>query len=384
MKIYRVGGSVRDELLGLPISDRDYVVEGGSPAEMIALGYRPVGRDFPVFLHPQTHEEYALARTERKQGRGHQGFVFHADPSVKLGSDLLRRDLTINAMARDEAGALIDPHGGQRDLALRTLRHVSPAFAEDPLRVLRVARFAARFGFAVADETEALMREIVARGEMRELSGERVWKEFAQGLAAPLPSRMLAVLRRCGALREIAPELDGLFGLAAAGDQPDLGVATAAALDRGAQAAPPLSIVVQFGIAARHLTLAQVESLTTRLHASAECRNAGMIAIRHSAALQRGHTLSAADWLDLLTGIDALRRPERLNTLLGIHRAWRDRPGGVAPRADAGTVANGALRALSEIDYGALPANGEDNVAQRVRQLRIEALTRWLASAVGC
>ena len=179
MKVYRVGGSVRDELLGLPVIDRDFVVVGATPEEMMALGYQPVGRDFPVFLHPDTHEEYALARTERKSGRGHQGFLFHADPAVTLDDDLIRRDLTINAMARDDAGALIDPHGGQRDLAARTLRHVSPAFLEDPLRVLRVARFAARFGFDIALETESMMRGIVSRGELADLSPERVWREFS-------------------------------------------------------------------------------------------------------------------------------------------------------------------------------------------------------------
>lgn len=380
MKIYRVGGSVRDELLGLPVSDHDYVVEGGSPAEMIALGFRPVGRDFPVFLHPQTHEEYALARTERKQGRGHHGFVLHADPSVTLADDLLRRDLTINAMARDEAGALIDPHGGQRDLALRVLRHVSPAFAEDPLRVLRVARFAARFGFSVADETEALMRDIVARGELRELSGERVWKEFAQGLVAPLPSRMLAVLRRCAALREIAPELDGLFGLTAAGSQPDLGVATAAALDRGARSAAPPLLAVQFGVAVRRLTPEQLETLAARLRASVECRDAGAIAIRHAATLERTDVLSADDWLDLLSGIDALRRPERLKVLLGIHEAWGDSAEGDRMRSDVRAMAAAVLRALEAIDYGGLAGGDGNGVEQRVRQLRIEALTRWLAT----
>ena len=245
MKIYRVGGSVRDELLGLGAggaADRDYVVVGATPEMMIARGFKPVGRDFPVFLHPETHDEYALARTERKSGRGHQGFVFHADPGVTLEEDLARRDLTINAMARAEGpsaegscaegscaegscaegscaegscaeasstgdGVLIDPYGGRRDLESRTLRHVSPAFAEDPLRVLRVARFAARFDFDVAAETEALMRDIVDSGELAELSPERVWREFSLALVAPKPSRMLSVLRRCGALRAIAPEI---------------------------------------------------------------------------------------------------------------------------------------------------------------------------------
>lgn len=380
MKIYRVGGSVRDELLGLPVSDRDYVVEGGTPAEMIDLGYRPVGRDFPVFLHPQTHDEYALARTERKQGRGHQGFVFHADPSVRLADDLLRRDLTINAMARDEAGALIDPHGGQRDLALRTLRHVSPAFGEDPLRILRVARFAARFGFSVADETEALMRDIVRREELRDLSPERIWQEFTQGLLAPAPSRMIAVLRRCGALREIAPELDGLFELSAVGNQPDLGVASAITLDRGAKMATPPLLAVQFGIAARHLTETQLESLAARMRVSIECRDAASMAIRHASTLQRAERFSAEDWLALLTGIDALRRPDRLDVLLGIHEAWAGQRAGDEATADSPrALATAALKVLSGVDYGALSAEGRNGIAQRAQQLRVEALAHWLA-----
>ncbi len=382
MKIYRVGGSVRDELLGLPVTDRDYVVVGATPEAMSALGFQPVGRDFPVFLHPQTHEEYALARTERKQGRGHQGFVFHADPGVTLEADLLRRDLTVNAMARDEAGVLIDPYGGQRDLGLRTLRHTSPAFGEDPLRVLRVARFAARFGFAVAEETEALMRELVAHRELRDLSPERVWQELAQGLVARLPSRMLAVLRRCGALREVAPELDGLFDSVGAGQQPDLGVTTALALDRGAgaDASGLAALAVQFGIAARHLTIAQAEALAARLLVSTECRDAAINAIRHAATLERAGTLSAEEWLALLAGLDALRRPERLDVLLAVHAACAF-PGpeesANADRVRARTTA--ALQVLSAIDYGGLEANGETGVAQRVRQLRLGTLREWLA-----
>src|SRR5437773_1099766 len=211
MKIYRVGGSVRDELLGRTVADHDYVVVGATPDAMRELGFRPVGRDFPVFLHPDTHEEYALARTERKSGRGHRGFSFHASPDVTLEQDLARRDLTINAMARGEDGALVDPFGGARDLREGVLRHVGPAFAEDPLRVLRVARFAARFGFAVAPETEALMRSIVARGELATLSRERVWQELARALMEATPSRFFFTLRRCGALVQLAPELDARF-----------------------------------------------------------------------------------------------------------------------------------------------------------------------------
>ncbi len=211
VRIYRVGGSVRDEILGRAVADRDYVVVGATPELMLASGFRPVGRDFPVFLHPETQEEYALARTERKQGTGHRGFAFFASPEVTLEDDLLRRDLTINAMARDDRGALIDPHGGARDLAAGVLRHVSPAFAEDPLRVLRVARFAARLGFAIAPETMRLMRAIVDSGELATLAAERVWQELAKGLGESQPSRMIEALAACGALRALLPEIAALF-----------------------------------------------------------------------------------------------------------------------------------------------------------------------------
>src|SRR5215212_7985280 len=197
VRVFRVGGSVRDELLGRQVADHDYVVVGATPEIMLASGFRPVGRDFPVFLHPDTNEEYALARTERKHGSGYRGFEFFAPPDVTLEEDLMRRDLTINAMARTEDGQLVDPCGGSADLAAGVLRHVSPAFAEDPLRVLRVARFAARFGFALAPETEALMRELVASQELATLAHERVWQEIARGLMEAHPSRMIAVLRQC-------------------------------------------------------------------------------------------------------------------------------------------------------------------------------------------
>ncbi len=237
MQIYRVGGSVRDELLGRDPGDRDWVVVGATPEMMIASGYRPVGRDFPVFLHPETREEHALARTERKHGRGYRGFEFFASPDVTLEQDLARRDLTINAMARAEDGTLIDPFGGAADLRARTLRHVSAAFAEDPLRVLRVARFAARFDFTVAPETEALLRILAASGELATLAPERVWQELATGLMEPHPSRMLSVLRECGALAQLLPEVNALYGVPQhVHDHPeiDTGVHLARALDYAA------------------------------------------------------------------------------------------------------------------------------------------------------
>jgi tRNA nucleotidyltransferase (CCA-adding enzyme) len=216
MQIYKVGGAVRDRLLGREVSEIDWVVIGASAEQMLEQGYRPVGADFPVFLHPQTGEEYALARTERKSGRGYGGFTFFASPEVTLEEDLIRRDLTVNAMAEDDQGNLIDPYGGQRDLDARLLRHVSPAFAEDPLRVLRVARFAARYaplGFSVAVETLELMRELSESGELTALTPERSWKEISRALMEPRPDVFIQVLRDCGALRELLPEVDALFGV---------------------------------------------------------------------------------------------------------------------------------------------------------------------------
>ena len=216
MKIYLVGGAVRDTLLGIPVKDRDWVVVGATVEDMLAQDYQQVGKDFPVFLHPETKEEYALARTERKSGRGYTGFVVHAEPDVTLEEDLLRRDLTINAMAEDKHGNLVDPYGGRQDVTDKLLRHVSPAFTEDPLRVLRVARFAARFhhlGFTVADETQALMGEISAGGELNDLVSERVWTEIGSALTEASPHVFFQVLRDCGALAEILPEVDKLFGV---------------------------------------------------------------------------------------------------------------------------------------------------------------------------
>lgn len=213
MQVYQVGGAVRDSLLGLPVADRDWVVVGATPAQMLEQGYRQVGRDFPVFLHPRTGEEYALARTERKTASGHTGFRFDTSPHIPLEDDLLRRDLTINAMAMDGQGRIIDPYHGRDDLAAGLLRHVSPAFAEDPLRVVRVARFAARFGFRVAPETLTLMRSMVDSGEISTLTPERVWTELRKALATDQPVLFFQVLRDCAALAVLAPEIDGLFGV---------------------------------------------------------------------------------------------------------------------------------------------------------------------------
>jgi len=246
MKTYCVGGAIRDELLGLPVKDRDWVVVGATPEALLAQGYRPVGKDFPVFLHPLTHEEYALARTERKTAPGYAGFVFHTDPAVTLEEDLARRDLTINAMARGEDGVLRDPYGGQADLQARIFRHVSPAFAEDPVRILRMARFAARFAdFRVAPETLQLMQAMVTAGEVDALVPERVWQELARGLMEARPSRMIEVLRDCCALARILPELDRLFGIpqpARYHPEIDTGAHQLLVLDEAAATGQPLAV----------------------------------------------------------------------------------------------------------------------------------------------
>ncbi len=248
MKIYLVGGAVRDGLLGLPVKDKDWVVVGATPQQMLDNGYQQVGRDFPVFLHPDSHEEYALARTERKSGHGYTGFVCHADPDVTLEQDLQRRDLTINAIALDENGGYVDPWGGREDLERRILRHVSPAFNEDPLRVLRVARFAARYAhlnFRIADDTMSLMREMAARGELAHLTPERVWKETENALSARNPQVYFQVLRDCGALAILFPELDALFGVPAPEKwhpEIDTGVHTLMTLAMAAQLSPDVDV----------------------------------------------------------------------------------------------------------------------------------------------
>ncbi len=383
MKIYRVGGSVRDEMLGRTVADHDYVVVGATPEAMLKLGFRPVGRDFPVFLHPETHEEYALARTERKSGRGHRGFAFHAAPSVTLEEDLGRRDLTINAMARGEDGALVDPFGGERDLREGVLRHVGPAFAEDPLRVLRVARFAARFRFTVAPETEALMRSIVARGELATLSKERVWQELAKALMEATPSRFFATLDRCGALAQLLPELDALFAKSRRSG-PAAGTRILRAVDRAAATGEPLAVryAVLAGALARTTSVRErlAESLSRRLNAPTDCRELARLAARLDARVKRATELTSAALLDLLLSIDALRRPERLDRLLRVCAAWGHVEGGAA-RHD-GLAAVRLAEALRIVRGVRLAPHAPDqprgtDIVQRVRAARLKALREW-------
>lgn len=361
--IYEVGGAVRDALLGLPVKDRDYVVVGATPEEMERLGFKPVGKDFPVFLHPVSHEEYALARTERKTGRGYRGFTVYAAPDVTLEDDLARRDLTINAIAKDEHGDVIDPFGGVRDLEARVLRHVSPAFAEDPVRVLRVARFAARFGFAVAPETAALMRTMTANGEVDALVPERVWQEFAKGLMEAAPRRMLEVLAECGALVRVLPEwleLDAQRALGA------LDIAAA----RGAEVAVRYAVLFAGGEAN------VAEGASARLRAPGDCRDLAVLAARSRPAIERGPSLDAAAIVDLLQQVDAFRRPERFESLLAAYECDATSAGRLDP---AGPVRlRRAAEAARAIDAGTIAQAHPDDIAAAIRAARIDAVARVL------
>ncbi len=341
MKIYMVGGAVRDALLGLPVQDRDWVVVGATPEDMAAQGFRPVGRDFPVFLHPDTHEEYALARTERKSGRGYRGFVVHAAPDVTLEEDLARRDLTINAIAANageiSAGALFDPYFGQRDLQKRVLRHVGDAFREDPVRILRVARFAARFtDFAVAPETTQLMREMVDAGEADHLVPERVWQELARGLMEVQPSRMFAVLRSCGALAVLLPEVERLWGVPQRAEyhpEVDTGVHLMMVLDMSARLNAPLGVrfaclthdlgkgTTPHELLPRHLGHEQrsaklLRGVCERLRVPVDCRELADVVAREHGNIHRSGELNAAALLRLLERCDAIRKPERFEDVL--------------------------------------------------------------------
>ena len=342
MKVYVVGGAVRDELLGLPVKDRDHVVVGATPEEMVKLGYKPVGKDFPVFLHPQTHEEYALARTERKSGRGYKGFTVYAAPDVTLEDDLRRRDLTINAIARAEDGSLIDPFHGKEDLQQRVLRHVSEAFAEDPVRILRVARFAARFGFAIAPETMQLMKDMVGSGETDYLVPERVWQEFAKGLMEERPQRMFEVLEACGLRERLLPELE---------TQPEV-------------MSGPLA--VRFALLSWALAEDEVETLCRRLRVPNEVRELALLASRNRDGIENAKR--PEELLELLKKTDALRRPERFAQLLDVARL-------AAHGKDLARLER-ALAAAAAVDAGAIAGSGSgEEIARRIDEARLKAIS---------
>jgi tRNA nucleotidyltransferase (CCA-adding enzyme) len=354
VKAYVVGGAVRDELLGVPVTDRDWVVVGATPEEMVAAGYRPVGADFPVFLHPKTHEEYALARTERKQGRGYKGFTVHAAPDVTLEQDLARRDLTINAMARDESGGLIDPFGGARDLQQKVLRHVGEAFVEDPVRVLRLARFAARYGFRVADETIALVRRMVAAGELDHLVAERVWQEFATGLAESHPERMFETLEACGALTPLFPELR----------------VDRAALQRAANEGAPLE--VRFALLAWPITEDVMRAFCDRLRVPSDPRELALAVGRCKGRILAGGSASAPELLELLKRADAFRRAGRFGALLRAARLAQ--PEFSTARIEA------ACTAATAIDAGGAARGAPDptRIAEMVDAAREQAIAAAL------
>lgn len=336
LRRYLVGGAVRDRLLGLPVGDRDWVVVGSTPEAMVAAGYRPVGADFPVFLHPETREEYALARTERKSGRGYKGFVFHAGPEVTLEEDLRRRDFTVNAMAEDDEGRLIDPWGGQADLQARVLRHVSPAFDEDPLRVLRAARFMARFaplGFRVADETRERMRAMVDNGEIDHLVPERIWQELRRALVEARPSAFLQTLRACGALARILPEIEVLYGVPQRPEyhpEVDTGIHTEMVIDQCPRIAPGDDAVAYAALVhdlgkgltppaewPRHVAheargLSPVRAVSARIKVPREHRDLALIVCEHHLVMHRLLDVRPGTLLTLLERLDGFRKPERV------------------------------------------------------------------------
>ena len=410
MKTYVVGGAVRDGLLGEAVNDRDWVVTGASPQHMLDAGYLPVGKDFPVFLHPRTHEEYALARTERKTGPGYRGFEVHAAPDVTLEDDLRRRDLTINAIAQDADGTLVDPHGGRRDLEAKVLRHVSEAFAEDPVRILRLARFAARWPqFTVAPETTALMRQMVEAGEVDALVAERVWQELSRGLMERAPARMIEVLRSVGALARLMPELDALFGV----PQPpqhhpeiDTGVHTLMVLGRCAATAQPLPVryaclVHDLGkgttptdMLPRHIGHEQrgetlIRRVDERLRVPVDCAELALLTAREHTHVHASEKLGAQALMRLLERCDAFRRPERFLQMLAACEC--DATGRLGleqtPYPQRARLA-AALEIAQDVDARAASAQAIARglqgpaIADAIRRARVEALATAFKTAI--
>jgi tRNA nucleotidyltransferase (CCA-adding enzyme) len=396
-KIYCVGGAVRDQLLGLPVSDHDWVVVGCTPEDMVEQGFQPVGKDFPVFLHPRTHEEYALARTERKTARGYKGFDIYAAPDVTLEQDLLRRDFTINAIARDNEGKLIDPHNGIADLRAGILRHVSAAFSEDPVRILRAARFAARFDFSIAPETLALMCDMVANGEVDALVPERVWQELARGLMEKKPSQFFETLRSCGALARILPEVDALFGV----PQPekyhpeiDCGIHTLLVVDDAARHTYALEVrfaalthdlgkaTTSSDILPRHIghelrSIELVKTLSQRIRVPGECRDLALLTARYHSDVHRARELRADTIIKLFQSTDAWRRPERFGQLLQVCAS--DTRGRTGHETDDYPQAEYLLELLAvahTVNAGEIAGKCTDknNIASTVQQARVNAI----------
>ena len=402
MEIYLVGGCVRDQILERPVKDRDWVVVGANPDELTTLGYQPVGKDFPVFLHPDSKEEYALARTERKTAPGYAGFAFHADASVSLEDDLRRRDLTINAIAQDAEGNLIDPYHGQQDIQDRILRHVSPAFTEDPVRILRIARFAARFAdlkFTIADETLALMKEMVSSGEVDSLVAERVWQETERALAEPAPARFLQVLRDCGALARIFPEIDALFGVPQPAEyhpEIDTGIHTLMVMEQAAR----LSTDTRVRFAAMTHDLGKgitpkdelpshrgheekgvplVKALSDRLKVPKDYREIAVHVARHHLQFHRAKELRANTILKLIQALDGFRRPERFQIfLLACEADARGRPGFEDKKMQQPALFQAAFDAAANIETQAIIDRGFKGVAitEELTQQRIKSIKK--------
>ena len=406
MQIYMVGGAVRDALLGLPVQDRDWVVVGATPEALVAQGYVPVGKDFPVFLHPASREEYALARTERKTAQGYRGFSVHAAPDVTLEEDLARRDLTINAIAQGEDGALTDPYGGQRDIAARVLRHVTEAFAEDPVRILRVARFAARFpDFSIAPDTLALMQRMVMGGEVDALVPERVWQELSRGLMTQQPSRMFEVLRDCGALHKLLPDVARLWGVPQRAEyhpEVDTGVHLMMVLDMAAQLNAPLA--VRFACLGhdlgkgttpvaewpRHIgheerSARLLKALCQRLRVPNDCSELADVVAREHGNIHQSSEFGAAALVRLLERCDAFRKPERFaDILLACECDARGRLGLNEQPYPQRQRLLGALSAAQSVNTAEVAAAAEAQglsgaaIGQAVHAARTQALTLWL------
>ena len=402
MKVYSVGGSVRDELLGRAVQDRDYVVVGATPEQMIAAGYQPVGTDFPVFLHPQTHEEYALARTERKTAPGYKGFVFHASAEVTLEQDLRRRDLTINAIAKDADGSLIDPYGGVEDLKRGLLRHVGESFAEDPVRILRTARFAARFtdrGFKVAPETLNLMKSMVDGGEVDHLVAERVWQELARGLMEDRPSALFEVLRACGALARLLPELDRLWGVPqSAKSHPEIDTGAHVMMVVDYAASKNYSLPIRFAALCHDLgkgttpqqywprhpdhedrSVGLVDAVCERLRIPADCRDLARMTARWHGEAHAALQLDAEKLLALMDGTDALRRPERFHDFVEACAAdHHGREGYIDVIYPPRVYLRAALAALQEIYFAAIAKSNSDDVVAAIRRAKLERLQHFI------
>ena len=415
MQIYMVGGAVRDKLLGRPVNDHDWVVVGATPEQMLALGYLPVGRDFPVFLHPDTREEYALARTERKSGRGYRGFVVQSSPDVTLEEDLARRDLTINAIAvgADPSSATghFDPYGGERDLQDRVLRHVTDSFREDPVRILRVARFAARFtDFTVAPETMQLMREMVAHGEADHLVAERVWQELARGLMEERPSRMFDVLRECGALKVVLPEVDRLWGVPQRPEyhpEVDTGVHLMMVLDMAARLATTLTVrfaclVHDLGkgttpadMLPRHIGHEQrsaklLKGLCERLRVPTECRETADVVAREHGNIHRSGELGAAALVRLIERCDGIRKPARFDEiLLACECDARGRLGFDEVPYPQRQRLSEALAAVQSVATSVIAARAAESgvtgqkVGEMIHAARVRAVAAWLLTTAA-